>query len=317
MAHARAKLSVFGRQLLVARVTELGWTPAGAAEALGVSRATAYKWLRRHRLEGEMGLLDRSSRPHHSPRRLPAQVEQGICRARAERRYGPHRLAPLTGFPRSTIYAVLRRRGLSRLRDADRVTAAPVRYVACHPGALLHQDHKKLGRVPDGGGHRVHGRGYRANRLRGLGYDHLEVVIDDTSRVALAVQVPDESANSAAAALETAAAFFAGQGVRIERVMTDNGFAYRSRAYNTLLGELGARHKHTRPYRPQTNGKAERFIKTLLAEWAYARPYADNADRLAALPEYLAFYNHERPHTALEGRTPMQVLVNNVRGKHT
>lgn len=165
MAHARAKLSVFGRQLLVARVTELGWTPAAAADALGVSRATAYKWLRRHRQEGDTG----------------------ICRARAERRYGPHRLAPLTGFPRSTIYAVLRRRGLSRLRDADRATAAPVRYAACHPGALLHQDHKKLGRVPPAGGHRVHGRGTRPYRLRGLGHDHLEVVINDASRVGLAM----------------------------------------------------------------------------------------------------------------------------------
>lgn len=317
MAHARARLSVFGRQLLVARVTELGWTPAGAAEALGVSRATAYKWLRRHRDEGEFGLLDRTSRPHRSPRRLPDHVEAGICRARAERRYGPHRLAPLTGFSRSTIYAVLRRRGLSRLRDADKVTAAPVRYTACHPGALLHQDHKKLGRVPSAGGHRVHGRGYRPHRLRGLGYDHFEVVIDDTSRVALAIQVPDESAVSAAAALETAAAFFAAQGVRIERVMTDNGFAYRSRTYATLLSELGARHKRTRPYRPQTNGKAEHFIKTLLAEWAYARPYADYSERLAALPEYVAFYNHERTHTALGGLTPMQFLVNNLRGNHS
>lgn len=235
MAHPRAKLSVFGRQLLVARVTELGWTPAAAADALGVSRATAYTWLRRHRDEGDVGLLDRSSRPHRSPRRLPAHVEVAICRARAERRYGPHRLAPLTGFSRSTIYAVLRRRGLSRLRDADRVTAAPVRYVACHPGALLHQDHKKLGRVPPAGGHRVHGRGPRPHRLRGLGYEHFEVVVDDASRVGLAIQVPDETAASAVAALETAAAWFAAAGVRIERVMTDNGTAYRGRAYAAAL----------------------------------------------------------------------------------
>jgi transposase InsO family protein len=317
MTHPRARLSVFGRQLLVARVTELGWSPAMAANALGVSRATAYKWLRRHRLEGNLGLLDRSSRPHRSPRRLPDHVEAGICRARAERRYGPHRLAPLTGVPRSTIYAVLRRRGLSRLRDADRVSAAPVRYVACHPGALLHQDHKKLGRIPDGGGHRIHGRGYRPGRLRGLGYDHFEVVIDDASRVGLAMAVPDESAASASLALETAAAFFATLGVRIERVMTDNGFAYRSRAYATVLDELGARHKRTRPFRPQTNGKAERFIQTLLHEWAYGRPYVSNAERLAALQEYLDFYNHGRSHTALGGLTPMQVLVNNVPGKHS
>jgi transposase InsO family protein len=301
----------------VQRVTVLGWSPAAASDAMGVSRATAYKWLRRYREEGDAGLLDRSSRPHRSPRRLPAQVEQAICLARAERRYGPHRLAPLTGVPRSTIYAVLRRQGVSRLRDSDRVTAAPVRYVACHPGALLHQDHKKLARIPDGGGHRVHGRANVGGRHRGDGYDHFEVVIDDTSRVGVAIEVPDETAASAVAALELAAAYFGRLGVRIERVMTDNGFAYTSRRYAASLAGLRARHKRTRRYRPQTNGKAERFIQTLLHEWAYGRAYVSNAERRAALPVYLDFYNHERPHTALGGLTPMQVLVNNVRGNHS
>ncbi len=209
--------------------------------------------------------------------------------------------------------AALRRAGLNRLRDTDRPTGIPVRYVACHPGALLHQDHKKLGRVPDGGGHRVHGR-TTATKRRGFGYDHFEVVVDDHSRVGFVVPVPDERPASAARAIELAAIEFARLGVRIERVLTDNGGPYRSHAYAATLAELGARHKRTRPYRPQTNGKAERFIKTMLAEWAYARPYHSNHERMDALADWVDFYNHERTHTALAGRVPMDVLVSNVRG---
>jgi transposase InsO family protein len=316
VGHPRTKLTVFGRQLLVTRVESLGWPIAQAAAMQGVSRATAYKWIRRYRGEGAAGLLDRSSRPHRSPRALPIEQAQAIIAARIERRWGPHRLAPLTGYPRSTIYAALRRAGLSRLRDADRSTGVPIRYQACHPGALVHQDHKKLGRVPDGGGHRVHG--WRPGRPhRGLGYDHFEVVVDDRSRVAFVVQVADERPVSAAQALELAALEFAKLGVQIERVLTDNGGLYRSHAYAATVAELGARHKRTRPYRPQTNGKAERFIKTMLGEWAYAQPYRSNEERLAALAGWVDFYNSERTHTALAGKTPMDVLVNNVRGNHT
>jgi transposase InsO family protein len=316
VAHPRTKLTVFGRQLLISRVEALGWPVAQAAAMQGVSRATAYKWVRRYRAEGESGLVDRSSRPRRSPRALPIEQAQAILAARIERRWGPHRLASLTGHPRSTIYAALRRAGVSRLRDADRSTGAPIRYQACHPGALLHQDHKKLGRVPDGGGHRIHGRS-KSSRSQALGYDHFEVVIDDRSRVAFVVQVADERPAGAARALELAAIEFARLGVRIERVLTDNGGPYRSHAYAATLAELGARHKRTRPYRPQTNGKAERFIKTLLGEWAYARPYQSNAERLAALPGWVDSYNFERTHTALAGRTPMDVLVSNVRGNHS
>jgi transposase InsO family protein len=315
VAHPRTKLTVFGRQLLVSRVESLGWPVAQAAAMQGVSRATAYKWVRRYRAEGEPGLLDRSCRPRRSPRALSADQAQAIIAARIERRWGPHRLAPLTGHPRSTIYAALRRAGLSRLRDADRSTGAPIRYQACHPGALLHQDHKKLGRVPDGGGHRIHGRS-KASRSQSLGYDHFEVVIDDRSRVAFVVPVPDERPAGAARALELAAIEFARLGVRIERVLTDNGGPYRSHVYAATLAELGVRHKRTRPYRPQTNGKAERFIKTMLAEWAYLRPYQSNDQRLAALPGWVDEYNSERTHTALAGRTPMDVLVSNVPGNH-
>jgi transposase InsO family protein len=316
MAQSRPRLNVFGRQLLVRRVIERGWSPAQAAEAVGVSRATAYKWLRRYRVEGEAGLVDRSSRPHRSPRQLPVDQVAAILAARATQRWGPHRIGPWTGHPRSTVYRVLRRHGLSRLRDADRVTAAPVRYTACHPGALLHVDHKKLGRVPSGGGHRVRGRAGVPGRHRGDGYDHFEVFVDDASRLALAIQVADERGVSAAAALETAAAAYAAAGIRIERVLTDNGASYLSRPFAAALARLEARHKRTRRYRPQTNGKAERFIRTLLDEWAYARPYASNAERLAALPAFLDFYNRQRPHTALGGLAPL-AAVNNVWKKHS
>jgi transposase InsO family protein len=315
VAHPKSRLTVFGRQLLVDRVSA-GWPAAHVADQLGISRATAYKWIRRHRLEGEAGLLDRSSRPRRSPRRLSDLAEAEILAARARWRYGPDRLGPLLRRPPSTVHRVLARHGLSRLGDADRVTTAPVRYVACHPGALVHQDHKKLGRIPDGGGWRVHGR-RAATHSQGRGYDHLEVVVDDASRYAVVVPVPDETGVSARAALEIAAAEFARLGVRIERVLTDNGRAYLSHRYREQVAELGVRHKRTRLYRPQTNGKAERFIKTLLAEWAYARPYGTNAERLADLPAWLDFYNHGRPHTAIEGLVPYAALVNNLDVNHT
>lgn len=315
MSHPRPRLSVFSRQLLVHRVLDQGWPAAQVAEQLGISRATAYKWVRRYRSEGEAGLVDRSSRPHRSPRRVSATREAEILAARADWRYGPDRLGPLLGMPPSTVHRVLRRRGLSRLRDTDRVTAAPVRYVACHPGALLHQDHKKLGRIPDGGGWRASGRAAAPNRHRGDGYEHLEVIVDDASRYAVVVPVPDETAASAITALEVAAAEFAGLGIRIERVLTDNGAPYKVQ-FETALARLGARHKRTRRYRPQTNGKAERFIKTLLHEWAYGRPYTTNRERQAALPVFVDFYNRRRPHTALGGRSPLDA-VNNVPRDHS
>jgi transposase InsO family protein len=316
VAHPKSRLTVFGRQLLVARV-DAGWPAAHVAEQLGVSRATAYKWLRRYRAEGLPGLEDRSSRPRRSPHRLDLAAEAEILAARSSWRYGPDRLGPLLGRPPSTVHRVLVRRGLSRLRDADRVTTTPIRYVACHPGALVHQDHKKQGRIPDGGGWRVLGRDGARDRHRSrVGYDHLEVIVDDASRMAVVVPVPDESGASAAHALEVAASEFAKVGIAIERVLTDNGWAYtHATAYRAVLDRLGARHKRTRPWRPQTNGKAERFIQTLINEWAYARPYGSNAERSAALPGFVDFYNRTRPHTALGGRSPMDV-VSNVRGDH-
>ena len=314
MAHPSARLSVFGRQLLVKRVIVDGWPVATVAEQLGISRATGYKWVRRYRADGLPGLEDRSSRPHRSPRRSSDEVTAAIIGARARRRYGPARLAPLTGHPRSTICGVLRRAGLNRLRDTDRVTAAPVRYVACHPGALVHQDHKKLGRIPAGGGWRVLGRGrdgYGGHSR--VGYEHLEVFVDDASRYAVVVPVGDERGESASWAVEVAVSRFTEVGIRIERMLTDNGSSYRSHAYRDTLARHEIRHKRTRPFRPQTNGKAERFIQTLINEWAYARPYRSNAQRLTALHRYVDFYNYGRPHTAIGGLVP-RVAVNNVLG---
>jgi transposase InsO family protein len=315
VAHRTARLNLFGRQLLIDRVLGQGWTVATAAEAQGISRATGHKWVRRYRLEGPPGLADRSSRPHRSPHATPAHDVQRIVAARQAWRWGPDRLGPLLGYPASTVGAVLRRSGLPRLADIDRPTGLPVRrYEVCHPGALVHQDHKKLGRIPDGGGHRVHGRSSEMRRQPRLGYDHVEVIVDDRSRRSVVVHVPDDSAASAATALSQALAVFAADGIAVERVLTDNGLAYRSNAYRAVLGER--RHSRTRPYRPQTNGKAERFIGTLLREWAYARPYRSNTERLDALPVFVDFYNQLRPHRALGGLSP-SVVVNNVRGDHS
>ena len=319
MAHRTARLNVFGRQLLVTRIELDGWPVAKAAEAQGVSRTTAHKWIARYRAEGWPGLEDRNSRPHRSPHLTAPDEVAAILRARVERRWGPHRLGPLTGHPRSTVYAVLTRTGYSRLRDVDRLSGVPVRYVHDHPGSLIHQDHKKLGRIPHGGGHRILGRAaapHGHGRGRGLGYDHFEVVVDDATRLAYVAHVPDESARSASGALLDAAVWFAEQGVRIERVLTDNAWAYTSPTYARAIESIEARHRRTRPHRPQTNGKAERFIKTLLAEWAYGRLYRTNAERLEALPTWVAYYNVERTHTALGGITPMAALVNNLHGNH-
>jgi transposase InsO family protein len=315
MAHANARLTEFGRLLLVQRITELGWPPAQAAASLGVSRATAYKWLARYRTHGQAGLADRSSRPHRCPHALPAAQVRRVLRARRRHRQGPHRLAWRLHMPRSTIYGVLRRHGMSRLSHTDRASGVVVRYQREHPGELVHIDVKKLGRIPDGGGHRIHGRAPR--RQRGIGYDYLHSAVDDRSRVAFSQILPDEGAATAALFLVEAAAFFADHGVAIQRVLTDNAKAYaESVSFAETAAALGISLKRTRCYRPQTNGKVERFNKTLLEEWAYARLYRSNDERRRAFTRWLRFYNHRRPHTSLDGLTPMAVLVNNVHGKH-
>lgn len=318
MSKPRGKLTVHGRKLLVDRVTKLGYPVAVAAEMQGVSRSCAYQWLRRWRAEGEAGLEDRSSRPHRSPRRLAAEVEARILAERARTKLGPHQLAWRLGIPRSTVYAVLARNGVSRLDRMDRPTGQVVRYQRERPGELVHVDVKKLGRIPDGGGHRAHGRYAGHPRGRDLGYDYVHVAVDDACRAAYVEVHPDERGETCAAFLQRAGAWFAQRGVTIERVMTDNAFAYRhSRAFQDALAELGARHLRTRPYRPQTNGKAERFNKTLAHEWAYAQVYDSNLERIASLDDWLHDYNHHRPHSALSGRSPMQQLEHHVPGKHS
>ncbi len=317
MAHPRAKLTPLGRRLLVDRIVVDGMAVAHAADMLGVSRQTAWKWLRRFEAEGPAGLEDRSSRPQRSPRALPASQVEAILAARHAHRFGPHRLARIVGVPRSTVGDVLARHGLSRLRDQDGPSGIPIRYVRERPGELLHIDVKKLGRIPEGGGHRFLGRVTGTPRSH-RGYDYLHVAVDDMSRVAYVAPFNDERGATCARFVLDAAAFFASHGVRIERVLTDNAKNYTlSKAFAAALVEIGARHKTTRPFRPQTNGKAERFNQTLLREWAYVRRYDTNQARLDALPGFVADYNERRGHGSLEGRTPMSVLVNNVSGNHT
>jgi transposase InsO family protein len=318
MAHRNARLTQFGRLLLVQRITELGWPPAQAAEALGVSRATAYKWLGRYRAHGPAGLADRSSRPRRCPHALtPAQVRR-VLAARRRHRQGPHRLAFRLGMARSTIYGVLRRHHMNRLAHTDRASGVVVRDQRERPGELVHLDVKKLGRIPDGGGHRAHGRAPATPTGRGLGYDYVHSAVDDRSRVAFSQLLPDESAATAALFLVEAASFFADHGVVIQRVLTDNAKAYaESVIFAETAAGLGIRLRRTRRYRPQTNGKVERFNKTLLEEWAYARLYRSNAERRQAFTRWLRFYNRRRPHTALDGLTPTAVLVNNLGGKHS
>jgi transposase InsO family protein len=317
MAHPRAKLTVAGRRLLVERVLELGWPPARAAEAQGVSVATAYKWLGRWRAEGLAGLADRSSRPRTSPRRLPAAREQAILAYRAAHRVGPDRIGWALGEAASTVHAVLVRHRVPRLWELDRPSGQAVRYQRQRPGELVHLDVKKQGRIPDGGGHRVHGRGCRrgGRSKRGLGYDYLHVAVDDCSRIAYLEVHPDEAAATVAGFTARALAFYAGLGVAVQRVLTDNGNGYRSRAFAGVLAAAGVRHKRTRPYRPQCNGKVERLNLTLEREWAYTCPYTSNQQRLDTLPVWLHDYNHHRPHRALHGRSPMQ-LLNNLPGAH-
>lgn len=312
MAHARAKLTPVGRAALVDRVLAQGWPVARAAEAMNVSRATAYKWVHRFQQEGPQGLLDRSSAPRRRPHALPPREVDRILRARRRTKHGPHRLAWSLGHPRSTVYAVLRRHGLHRLTWMDRPTGRVIRrYERARAGELVHVDVKKLGRIPPGGGWRIHGRGptTAADKRRRLGYDYLHTAVDDHSRVAYVEVHPDERGPTAGAFLRRAAAFFASRGVVVEAVMTDNHMSYTlSKDVRATLEEAGVRHLLIPPRRPQVNGKVERFNRTLLEEWAYARLYRSNGARLRALGPWLEFYNSSRPHTALDGRPPASRL---------
>jgi len=311
VAHRRAKLTPYGRAVLVERVLVHGWSVGEAAKAASVSPATVYKWLRRFRDEGPPGLRDRSSAPHRRPRSLARSEVRRIIAARRRLKVGPHRLGPALGHPRSTVYGVLRRAGVSRLSHLDRPTSTPIRYERSRPGELVHVDVKKLGRIRPGGGWKMLGRSSesKAPKGRGAGYDYLHAAVDDHSRYAYVEVHPDERGPTCAGFLARAAEHFASLGVRIEAVMTDQARNYvHSRDFQAVLAEIGATHIVTRPYRPQTNGKVERFNRTLLDEWAYVRLYRSNQARLDTLPRWLRTYNSRRPHTALGGRPPTSRL---------
>lgn len=318
MSHRNARLTVFGRQLLVERVCS-GRPIAHVAAEMGISRATAHKWIRRWRAEGPAGLHDRPSRPRTTPHRTSAEVEARVCYLRQARKLGPARIGPILGLPASTVHRILTRHRLNRLAWIDRPTGAVIRrYERERPGELIHIDVKKLGRIPDGGGHRTLGR--RAGRVTRsqMGFDYVHSAVDDHSRLAYSEIHPDEKVATCADFLTRAAAFFRSHGItRIERVLTDNAWAYRKGlAWKAVLADLGATGKLTRAYRPQTNGKVERFNRTLLEEWAYLRPYTSNDERTEALTDFLHTYNHHRCHTALDGHPPIS-RVNNPAGQYT
>jgi transposase InsO family protein len=319
VSHRRARLTQYGRALLVHRVLEEGWSPSAAAEAAGVARATVYKWVHRFEAEGPEGLRDRSSRPHRIPRQVAPSIEQRVLGLRRSRKLGPHRLSGVLGVPRSTCYSILRRNGMHRLAWMDRPTGEPIRrYERERPGELVHVDVKKLARIPDGGGHRALGRAHAPHSHgKGLGYDYVHAAVDDHSRLAYAEIHPDERAPTCAGFMHRAGKFFASHGISIDEVMTDNAWAYRhGRAFRDVLAELEAAQVFIRPYRPQTNGKAERFNRTLLEEWASVRAYRSNSHRAALLDRWLHMYNHHRSHTALGGRSPIE-RVDNLCGNYS
>jgi transposase InsO family protein len=303
--HQHARMTVHGRALLVSRIRREGWRVKDAAEAAGVSERSAYKWLARHRAGGERMLHDRSSAPARCRHRLPAGSVAAIERLRRERLTGPA-IAGALGLARSTVGAVLRRLGLGRLSALEPMPPA-IRYERKRPGELIHIDTKKLGRIARPS-HRV--TGDRRDRVKGSGWEHLHVAVDDASRLAYTEVLPSERKQDAVAFLDRALAWFARHGIAAERVMTDNGSAYRSRDFRARIGETRLKHIRTRPYTPRTNGKAERFIQTSLREWAYARPYQNSAERAHAMQPWIDRYNHRRPHSALGGQPPISRLNN-------
>ena len=306
--HKNAWLTPLGRALMVDRMDQ-GWPVVAAAGAAGVSPRTAYKWRRRHRLGGERRHHDRSSAPSRCPRRTPEPRVAEIERLRRQRMSGP-KIAQVLGMAVSTVGAVLRRLGLGRLANLDPKPDV-IRYERAAPGEMIHLDIKKLGRF-DIEGHRVTGD-RRKGSSRGAGWDFLHVCVDDASRLAYTEILPSERKEDTTAFLHRALAWLGRHGVTVERVMTDNGSAYRSGLFRQALADAGARHVRTRPYTPRTNGKAERFIQTSLREWAYARPYASSNERAQAIRPWTDSYNLARPHAGIKGLTPWQ-RVNNLLG---
>lgn len=319
MAHVNARLNHHGRLLLIERVVDQGWAVAHAAKAMGISRQCAYRWVRRWRSEGEAGLHDRSSRPRSSPRRTSSAVEQALLADRAEHRRGPAWLGARHAICPRTASRILVRHGAPPLGSLDPITgerirsskATAVRYEREKPGELIHMDVKKIGRIPAGGGWRAHGRAMGSNTAKKkarIGYDYVHSVVDDHSRLAYSEVLADEKGPTCAAFLARALAYFAEHGVAVvERLMTDNAWAYRW-SLRQVCAEYGIAQKFIRPHCPWQNGKVERFNRTLATEWAYARAYNSNDQRIEALDLWLSYYNAERAHAALGGLSPLQRL---------
>jgi transposase InsO family protein len=312
--HANARLTVRARRDIV-ELMIVGYPVSDIAAQFSVSRQTVYKWWARWRTEGDAGLWDRSSRPRSCPHQTPRDIERRIVQLRTARKLGPARIGGILAMHPSTVHQVLRRRGLQRLAWMHRPTGRVVRRIhTSRPGELVHVDAKRLGRIPTGGGWRVRGRS-AATRGSGQGYDHVHSAVDAFSRVAYSEILPAEDADCCTGFLERADAWFAMHGITIERVLTDNGNGYISNMWRDLCADLGITHTRTRPYTPRTNGKVERFNRTLADEWAYVRTYRSNTAREQALDRWLHTYNHHRSHTALRGDPPMS-RVNNLPGHH-
>lgn len=321
MFHRSARLTVHGRRLIVQR-HQAGWKQAHIAAAMGVSRKCVGTWIRRYETEGEAGLETRSSRPHTMPTRTPAEVEQKVLAARAAHRQGPDVLGPRVGVAARTVSRILRRHGVPRLRECDPMTGDPIRsskatalrYERARPGELVHMDVKKLGRIPDGGGWRALGReatvGHKHKHKQvPIGYDYVHSLVDDHSRLAYSEVLPDEKGPTCAGFLERAIAYFAAHGIiRIERLMTDNAWAYRY-SLREVCAEHGITQKFIRPHCPWQNGKVERLNRTLATEWAYSQAFTSNDQRTAALAPWLEHYNTERCHSALGGKPPTSRLA--------
>jgi transposase InsO family protein len=300
--HANAALTP-RRRAQVFEAVEAGMTVSAACLAFRVKRRFYYRWLPRWRAQGPDGLVDASSRPHTSPQRLPLVQEAAIVALRGRTGWGADRLGAWLGLPASTCHRVLRRQGLISRRPP---TAPAVRYEHEHPGDLLHLDTKKLGRIVGGPGHRA--TGDRTRRSRGAGWEVLHVAIDDATRLVYAEILPDERGDTAATFTERAVAWFAGQGVTVRRVLSDNGSPYVSRVFARTLRGLGIGHSRTRPYRPRTNGKVERWIRTVLSECLYLEVFGSSQERRLALDRFIGYYNGVRPHLGIGGRTPRQRL---------
>ena len=319
VSHGSARLTVHGRRLIVQR-HQAGWKQAHIADAMGVSRKCVKTWIDRYAAAGEAGLVTRSSRPHSMPTKTSDEVEQKVLAARAEHRDGPDVLGPRVGVPARTVTRILRRHRVPYLRECDPMTGEVIRsskqtatrYERDRPGELVHMDVKKLGKIPPGGGWKAHGRA-NGNRVRKakIGYDYVHSLVDDHTRLAYSEILPDEKGPTCAGFLERAAAYFAAKGIaRIERVMTDNAFAYRYSAdIKKACADLGATQKFIRPHCPWQNGKVERLNRTLATEWAYRQAFTTNDERTAALAPWLEHYNTERYHSALGGKPPISRVL--------